>query len=386
MNLSFSPEDEAFREEARTWLEEHLVGDFQKLRGRGHLGDMDVFIDERKAWEQELARGRWTCLGWPEAHGGRGASLFQEVIFHEEYARAGGPGRAGHIGETLLGPTVIHFGTPQQQQRFLPPIVAGTEFWCQGYSEPGAGSDLAAVQTRAVRDGDEWVIDGQKVWTSLAEDADWCFVMCRTNATAPKHKGLSCILVPMQQPGVRVVPIQQMTGRAEFAEVFFDGARAAVGDVVGPVDGGWKVAMGTLALERGASTLGQQVFFAGEFERVVSAAKALGADRDPLIRDRIAEMWMRLRVMRLNALRTLSGGGPALRREAFIAKIYWATWHRDLGELAMAVLDGAAAVVDPQHADLHGLYLWSRSDTIYAGTNQIQRNLIARRALGLPKQ
>jgi alkylation response protein AidB-like acyl-CoA dehydrogenase len=385
MNLNFSPEDEAFREEARTWLEEHLVGDFKKLRGRGHLGDMDVFVEERKAWEQALAAGRWTCLGWPTAFGGRGASLFQEVIFHEEYARAGAPGRAGHIGETLLGPTVIHFGTAEQQARFLPPIVAGTEFWCQGYSEPNAGSDLANVQTRAVRDGDAWVIDGQKVWTSLAEDSDWCFAMCRTNPDVPKHRGLSCILVPMDQPGIRIVPIRQMTGRAEFAEVFFDGARTAAENVVGPVDGGWKVAMGTLAFERGASTLGQQVFFAGEFERVLAVARETGADRQPLIRDRIAELWMRLRVMRHNALRTLSDSSTELRREAFIAKIYWATWHRDLGELAMSVLGASSAIVDPAYEDLHNLYLWSRSDTIYAGTNQIQRNLIARRALGLPK-
>lgn len=385
MNLNFSPEDEAFREEARAWLESHLVGDFKKLRGRGHLGDMDVFVEERKAWERELAAGRWTCLGWPVEFGGRGASLFQEVIFHEEYARAGAPGRAGQIGETLLGPTVIHFGSPAQQARFLPPIVAGTEFWCQGYSEPNAGSDLASVQTRAVRDGDEWVIDGQKVWTSLAEDSDWCFVMCRTNPDVAKHRGLSCILVPMDQPGIRIVPIRQMTGRAEFAEVFFDGARTALENVVGPVDGGWKVAMGTLALERGASTLGQQVFFAGEFERVLAVARETGADRKPLIRDRIAALWMRLKVMRYNALRTLSDSGTELKREAFIAKIYWATWHRDLGELAMAVLGASSAIVDPQYADLHNLYLWSRSDTIYAGTNQIQRNLIARRALGLPK-
>jgi alkylation response protein AidB-like acyl-CoA dehydrogenase len=384
MDLSFSTEDEAFRAEAREWLESHLVGPFAKLRGRGHLGDMDAFIEERKAWEQELAAGGWTCLGWPTAHGGRGASLFEEVIFHEEYARAHAPGRAGHIGETLLGPTVIHFGTPAQKAHFLPPIVAGTEFWCQGYSEPNAGSDLAAVQTRAVRDDDGWSVTGQKVWTSLAEDSDWCFVMCRTNPDVPKHKGLSCLLVPMDQPGVRVVPIRQMTGSAEFAEVFFDGARAATDDVVGPVDGGWRVAMGTLAFERGASTLGQQVFFAGEFQRVVDVAKQTGAAQRPLVRDRIAELWMRLKTMRCNALRTLSDSGTELRREAFIAKIYWATWHRDLGELAMDVLSDAS-VVDPAHADLHNLYLWSRSDTIYAGTNQIQRNLIARRALGLPK-
>ncbi len=385
MNLTFSVQDEAFRDEARTWLEAHLVGDFAKLRGRGGLGDMDAFVDERKEWERELAAGGWTCIAWPEEHGGRGASLYEEVIFLEEYARARAPGRAGHIGEGLLGPTVIHFGTAEQQARFLPPIVAGTEFWCQGYSEPNAGSDLANVKTRAEVDGDDWVITGQKVWTSLAEDSEWCFALCRTNADAPKHQGISCLLIPMDQPGIRVVPIQQITGRSEFAEVFFDEARTPRDHVVGPVDGGWKVAMGTLAFERGASTLGQQVGFVRELERVCEVAKQTGAARRPLIRDRIAELWMRLQVMRHNALRTLSAHDTGLRREAFVTKIYWATWHRDLGDLAMDVLGASAALAEPEHADLHALYLWSRSDTIYAGTNQIQRNLIARRALGLPR-
>ncbi|TNE90815.1 MAG: acyl-CoA dehydrogenase [Deltaproteobacteria bacterium] len=386
MNLGFSAEDEAFRDEVRTWLHEHLVGDFAKLKGRGGLGDMDAFVEERIAWEKELATGGWTCLGWPTEHGGRGASLFEEVIFAEEYARARAPGRAGHIGEGLLGPTVIHFGTPEQQARFLPPIVAGEEMWCQGYSEPGAGSDLASLKTRAERDGDEWVITGQKIWTSLAEDSDWCFVLARTNPEEPRHKGISCLLVPMDQPGIEVVPIRQITGNAEFAEVFFDGARAKAEHMVGPENGGWKVAMGTLAFERGASTLGQQLSFKAELERVIEVAKQVGTDRIPAVRERIAEMWMRLEVMRLNALRTLSAHDRGeLPREAYITKLYWATWHRDLGELAMDVLGTSAAVADPAFADLHRLFLWSRSDTIYAGTNQIQKNLIAQRALGLPR-
>ena len=387
MNLSFSAEDEAFRDEVRDWLETHLVGDFASLRGRGGLGDMDAMVEGRKAWERELASGGWTCLGWPKEFGGRGASLFQEVIFQEEYVRARAPGRAGHIGEGLLGPTVIHFGSPAQQQRFLPPIVAGTELWCQGYSEPNAGSDLANVRTRAERDGDSWVISGQKVWTSLAESSDWCFALCRTDFEAPKHKGISCLLIPMKQPGIEIVPIKQMTGRSEFAEVFFDGAKTPIENVVGPINGGWKVAMGTLAYERGASTLGQQLSFVAEFERVCEVAKETGAHKQPLIRDRIAELWMRLKVMRLNALRILSAqadGGPP-PREAYITKLYWATWHRDLGELAMEVLGASSAVLDERYADLHNLFLWSRSDTIYAGTNQIQRNIIAQRALGLPR-
>ena len=379
MDLSFSQSETAFRDTVRAWLDDHLVGEFAALRGRGGPGDMDVLVKERIAWERELASGGWTGIAWPKAHGGRGLSLFEEVIFQEEYARAKAPGRVGHIGEHLLGPTLIAFGSPSQCERFLPPILAGDELWCQGYSEPNAGSDLASLATRAEPDGDGWRITGQKVWTSLADQADWCFALVRTDPEAPKHKGISCVLVAMDQPGVEVVPIPQMTGSAEFAEVFFDGVYTD--QVVGPVNGGWKVAMGTLAFERGASTLGQQLAFQGELERVIEVAKETGASRVPAIRDRAADLWMRLRVMRLNAMRALSGDA----RVAVINKLYWATWHRDLGELAMDVLGPDAVVTDPRYADLHRLFLWSRADTIYAGTNQIQRNLIAQRTLGLPR-
>jgi alkylation response protein AidB-like acyl-CoA dehydrogenase len=388
MNLSFSAGDEAFRAEVRTWLQEHMVGDFARIRGRGGLGDMDAFVPERIAWERELAGGGWTCLGWPTEHGGRGATLFEEVIFYEEYARAGAPGRVGHVGEHLLGPTVIAHGSDAQKARFLPGIVAGTELWCQGYSEPNAGSDLANLSTRAeLRDG-RWHITGQKVWTSLAEQSQWCFALCRTDpAPAKKHHGITCLLVPMDQPGVSVVPIRQITGSSEFAEVFFEDAVTDADNIVGPVGGGWRVAMGTLAVERGASTLGQQLAFVAEFDRVVAVARDTGAAKDPLIRDRIGDLAMRLKVMRLNAMRTLSAHAAdrELPREASIVKLYWASWHRDLGELAMDVLGAAAAHCDPAYEDLHRLFLWTRSDTIYAGTNQIQRNLIAQRALGMPR-
>ena len=387
MRLQFSAEDEAFRQEVRTWLEEALADGFAHLKGRGHLGEMDVEMEGRLAWERKLAEGRWTCVSWPEEHGGRGLSLYREVIFYEEYARSGAPGRVNHVGEHLLGPTLIHHGTPAQRERFLPGIRAGTEIWCQGYSEPNAGSDLANVQTRAVRDGEEWVIDGQKVWTSLAPWAQWCFVLCRTNPELPRHKGISCLLVPMDQPGVSIVPIKQITGSAEFAEVFFEGARTAADLVVGPVDGGWKVAMGTLAIERGASTLGQQLMFDGELQRVVAAARRTGAAQDPTIRDRLADLWMRLRVMRLNNLRTLSAHNAAaeLPPAAMITKLYWATWHRELGEVAMDILGVAGPEVALELPELQRLFLWSRSDTIYGGTNEIQRNIIATRALGLPR-
>ena len=388
MNLSFSAEDEAFRQEVRAWLDEHMVGDFARIRGRGGLGDMDAFVDERIAWERELAGGGWTCLGWPTEYGGRGASLFEEVIFYEEYARAGAPGRVGHVGEHLLGPTVIAHGSDAQKARFLPGIVAGTDLWCQGYSEPNAGSDLANLSTRAeLRDG-RWHLTGQKVWTSLAEQAQWCFALCKTDPTAAKkHHGITCLLVPMDQPGVGIVPIKQITGSSEFAEVFFEDAVTDKDNVVGPIHGGWRVAMGTLAVERGASTLGQQLAFVGEFDRIVAAAKETGAASNPLIRDRIADLHMRLKVMRLNAMRTLSAHAAdrELSREASIVKLYWSVWHRDLGELAMDVLGESSAICDPRYEELHRLFLWTRSDTIYAGTNQIQRNLIAQRALGMPR-
>lgn len=393
MDVRFSAADEAFRLEVRAWLEDNLVGEFAALRGRGGSGDLEGAVDVRRAWEKRLADGGWTCVGWPKQWGGRGLELSQEVIFNEEYARSRAPGRLGHIGETLLGPTLIAFGTEEQKRRFLPPIARTEELWCQGYSEPNAGSDLANVQCRAERDGDNWVLSGQKVWTSLATISDWCFVICRTDSQGPKHQGLSYILVPMRQPGIEIRAIRQITGTAEFCEVFFDGARTAAGNIVGEVNGGWQVAMGTLAFERGASTLGQQMMFEIELGEVIAAAKANGAAKDPVIRQRLAEAWIGLKIMRYNALRTLSAieGGAALSREALITKLYWATWHRSLGKLGVDVLGARAEIRtgttdDYELEELQRLFLWTRADTIYAGTNQIQRNIIAERALGMPRE
>jgi alkylation response protein AidB-like acyl-CoA dehydrogenase len=390
MDLHFTEADEAFRAEVAQWLADNLAGEFAALRGRGGPGDEHVLLEERRAWERKLGAAGWTCVGWPKECGGRGLSLMQQVIFFEEYARAQGPGRLGHIGETLLGPTIIAFGTEAQKQRFLPPIVSGDELWCQGYSEPNAGSDLANVQTKARREGDEWVIDGQKIWTSGAQWSEWCFVLCRTDPDAPSHKALSYLLVPMQQKGVEIRPIVQMTGESEFSEVFFDNARTAAENVVGAVNGGWAVAMGTLAFERGASTLGQQLNFYNELQEVFACAQANGANSDPVMRQRLADAWIGLRIMRFNALRILSrGDGRELGREAMITKLYWATWHRALGKLAMDVLGAeseVAAAAPYTLTRLQRLFLFTRSDTIYAGTNQIQRNIIAERALGLPRE
>jgi len=384
--VRFSSQDEEFRSEVRQWLADSLTGRFAALRGAGGPGREHEAFEERLAWNRHLAAARWTCLGWPPEHGGRGASLAQQVIFYEEYARSGAPARVGYLGEELLGPTLIACGTPEQQRRFLPKIAAVQELWCQGYSEPGAGSDLAAVSTRAVLDGGQWVITGQKVWTSLAQVADWCFVLARTEPGSRRGAGLSYLLVPMRQPGVTVRPIRQLTGTSEFNEVFFDGARTGRDLVVGEVGDGWRVARTTLAFERGVATLGQQIGFRRELDRLIAEARRNGAAADPLLRDRLARAWVGLEVMQAYAMRSLGGQAG---QEASVMKLLWSRWHQRLGELAMDVLGAASMVARGEPYDLdewQRLYLFSRADTIYGGSDEIQRNIIAERALGLPRQ
>ncbi|QYX48634.1 acyl-CoA dehydrogenase family protein [Pseudomonas tussilaginis] len=392
MKIGFSADDEVFRADVALWLNAHLQGEFAALRFRGGPGDEHSFPEARKAWERELATGAWIGVGWRAADGGRGLSLTRQVIFHEEYARAGGPGRMGHIGEGLVGPTLAAFGSPAQKQRFLPGILSGTQFWCQGYSEPGAGSDLANVQTRARLDdsGQHWLISGQKVWTSLAHEADWCFVLARTEPGSRGHQGLSFLLVPMDQAQIRVQPIEQLTGSSEFNEVFFDQASTSVDNMIGQPGEGWKIAMALLGFERGASTLGQQMQFHNELEEVIAVAKRNGAAQDPLMRQRIAQAWVGLKVLRYNSLRMLSGAQDgSLRREAMIYKLAWSTWHAELGKLAMDVLGDEAEVIEGapyQLSRLQALFLFSRADTLYGGSNEIQRNIIAERALGMPRE
>ncbi|WP_433349619.1 acyl-CoA dehydrogenase family protein [Microtetraspora malaysiensis] len=380
---------DSFRHEVREWLEANLTGEFADARGLGGPGREHEGHELRVAWERHLGAAGWTCLGWPGEYGGRDASLDEQVVFYEEYARANAPARVGHIGEGLIGPTILDFGTPEQKKRFLPPIQRGEELWCQGYSEPDAGSDLANVQAKAVLDGDEWVVTGQKVWTSLAHVADWCFVVCRTEPGSQRHKGLSYLLVPMDQPGVEVRPITQMTGTGEFNEVFFDGARTAAANILGEPGDGWRVAMATLGYERGASTLGQQIGFRRELAAVIEAARRSGAVDDPVLRDRLTQSWLELEIMRLNALRTMTSlGAGEPGPKVSIAKLYWSEWHRRLGELAQAVQGRAGLVADGEPYDLNDLqrlYLFSRADTIYAGSSEIQRNIIAERTLGLPR-
>jgi alkylation response protein AidB-like acyl-CoA dehydrogenase len=392
MNIGFSAADEQFRQQVAQWMQKHLTGEFAVLRFRGGPGDEDFAPELRKRWEQVLAQGKWVGAGWAIEQGGRGLSINQQVIFFEEYARAGGPGRMGHIGEGLVGPTIAAFGTPEQQQRFLPPILSGQVFWCQGYSEPGAGSDLANIKTRANFDeaGEQWLISGQKVWTSLAHESDWCFVLARTEPGSVGHRGLSFLLVKMDQPGIRVQPIQQLTGTCEFNEVFFDQARTSAHNMIGQPGDGWKIAMALLGFERGVSTLGQQMQFQNELDEVVRIAKTNGAAQDPVMRQRIAQAWSGLRVLRYNSLRMLSGvQDGSLRPEATIYKLAWSTWHVELGKLAMDVLGPEAELLAGAPYELtrlQALFLFTRADTLYGGSNEIQRNIIAERALGMPRE
>lgn len=420
MDFGFAEEDEELRGHARAWLAEHLVGPYEEAIGLGGPGSEHEGVETRRAWERELGRGGWIGQGWEspdgDAYGNRRLSLTGQVVWAEEYAAARAPARVGHIGENLLAPTLIAYGTPEQQARFLPGIARGEELWCQGYSEPGAGSDLAGIRTTAVRDPADGLhrVTGQKIWTSLAQDADWCFVLARTEPGSRRHRGLSFLLVRMGQPGkVEVRPIRQMSGTSEFNEVFFDGAVAA--EVVGGEGNGWSVAMGLLALERGVSTLVQQIGFAAELERVVAAyaarygagaggragagagagarAGAAGAG-DPVLRERLVRQWAELRTMRWNALRTLGGTGDP--GAPSVAKLLWGGWHRRLGELAVEVR-GAVATAGPGDwgqetpyelglDEEQRLFLFTRADTIYGGSDEIQRNIIAERVLGLPKE
>ncbi|MFE9443147.1 acyl-CoA dehydrogenase family protein [Streptomyces sp. NPDC006602] len=378
MDFEFGGEDEAFRAEVREWL-------------AAHIGS----VEDRRAWERTLGKAGWIGLGWAEGgYGNRTAGLTQQVVWAEEYARSGAPPRSGHIGEKLLAPTLLAHGTDEQRARFLPPIAAGEELWCQGYSEPGAGSDLAGVSTKAELGPDgTYRITGQKIWTSLAHEADWCFVLARTEPGSRRHHGLTFLLLPMDQPGrIEVRPIRQMTGTSDFNEVFFDGARARVEHVVGGEGGGWRVAMSLLGFERGVSMLAQQVGFANELAQVVRAAAESGAVRDPVVRERLVRQWAELRVMRWNALRTLGSSGDA--GAPSVAKLLWGGWHQRLGELALLVR-GAAGTVGPAAWSasapyeldvLQHLFLFSRADTIYGGSDQIQRTIIAERVLGLPRE
>ncbi len=405
MDLAYPPEAEAFRLEVRRFLEENLP------EGWGEPG-RTMTAEERSSfeteWTKRLAEGGFLCASWPAEYGGRGLTLMESVVLHEEFARAGAPMRADFFGDTLVGPTLLRWGSDEQKRFFLPKILAGEISWCQGFSEPDAGSDLASLKTRAELDGDEWVVNGQKVWTSQAQDADYIFLLARTDPEAEKHAGISYLLVPMHQEGVEVRPISQIDGAAEFNEVFFTDARCPRDSVVGGVNNGWKVAMTTLGFERGTSATTGHRRFSNELEGIVDIARRNGKIADPLVRQRLASAWSRVKILEINALRTLTselkGDGSAATLAA-TNKMYWSEYHRDVMELAMDILGMESQILTGGEADsgpplararqgrpgypvsaLQSDFFFSRSETIWGGTAEIQRNIVAERVLGLPKE
>jgi alkylation response protein AidB-like acyl-CoA dehydrogenase len=393
MDLTWSPEEDAFRTEVRAWLEEHAPADTGDGSDDELYADEDDAFEVRRAWQRKLGEAGYLAMHWPTEYGGGGASLVEQVIFNEEYARAGAPQPVNGLGLNLVGPTLLVHGTDAQKQRFLKNILTADEIWCQGYSEPNAGSDLAGLQTRAEIVGDEFVINGQKIWTTLGKWGDWIFVLCRTDPDAPKHQGISYILCPMDQPGIEVRPIKQMTGGSGFAEVFFTDARTPTDMLVGSLNDGWRVAMTTLMFERGGNVLGTSVTYRTMMTQLEELARKVernggSAIDDPAIRQRLGRLLGEVAIMRWNGLRTIS---PRLKGEppgpeSSLSKLYWSEWYRRATDLAMEILGPLALGIDPAQAGAWATnYLASRAATIYTGTSEIQRNIIAERVLGLPR-
>jgi alkylation response protein AidB-like acyl-CoA dehydrogenase len=404
MSARYSVDVDAFRAEVRAVLAAELSPGFAGVGAIADRAEAEAFVE---AWRATLYRRGLLGVTWPAAYGGRGLSRMHQVTLVEELARAGVPYGAPYDTYALkmLGSTLLRFGTEQQKARFLPKILSGEEHWCQGYSEPGAGSDLAALRTRAHLDGDEWVLDGQKVWTSHAFDADWCFVLARTDPASTRHRGISFLLVPMRSAGVEVRRIRQMTGESDFCEVWFTGARTAAGNVVGGVGDGWRVAMGLLGHERGEEAATNPILFRSELDRLVTLATDRGRAGDPVVRQRLADCLVRVEVMRHLGYRVLAGlaTGADLGAAASVSKLYWSEYHTRVTDLAedLLGLDGqvmtgrgplrAYRADDPgvppdASASWAGVWMNARAGTIYAGTSEVQRNILAENVLGLPRE
>ena len=401
MDPTYSAEAENFRQRIRSFLDENLPDDW---KGIGALSEEEIedFIGD---WRQKLAANSLLAPAWPTKYGGGGMSELEQVVLAEEFQRAGAPTGSPNdaFSIQMVGNTILHWGTEEQREQFLPRIISGEDVWCQGYSEPDAGSDLGSLGCRAVLDGDEWVINGQKIWTSAGQSANWIFVLCRTDPDAPKHRGISFMLCPMDQPGIEVRPIRMLTGAAEFNETFFTDARTAKENVVGEINGGWAVAMTLLGYERGEAAATMPIMFRAEFDKLAELATELGRADDPSIRDRLAQMYIEVEIMRLSGMESLTGflGGeqPGPGQSTF--KLYWSEYHKRLTELAIDVIGPAAMCTDATaktsfHADLPGApndagswvgaFYNARAGTIYAGTSQVQRNIVGELVLGLPKE
>ena len=376
MDLTLSPQEESFRDELRAWIGEHHPG-------REPEGD-EAGFEFRRRWQRRLHEAGWAGVSWPKEYGGRGATLVEQAIYNEEVVRAQAPSAANVLGLAMGGPTVIAHGTEEQKQRYLEPILSAQEIWCQGFSEPGAGSDLAALKTRAVRDGDEWVVTGQKVWTTLAHHAKWCMLVARTDADAPKHKGLTYFLMDMEQDAVQVRPLVQITGEAEFNELFLEEARIPHANIVGGEGNGWAVAITTLMHERATLAFGLQIQVKIALRELMAQARESGAAADPVVRDRLAQLYIEAEVLRLNAYRGLSAimktGVPG--PEGSLGKWQWAEVNQALTELA---LDIAGPRAQLHSDDWTYRFLRARANSIEGGTTEILKNIVAERVLGLPR-
>ncbi|HVF74382.1 MAG TPA: acyl-CoA dehydrogenase [Acidimicrobiales bacterium] len=402
MDVRYSAEAEAYREKVQAFLAEHLPADWQGI-GALDKEAADRFSSE---WRTVLYENGYLAVSWPQEYGGAGLSPLEQVILAEEFAKAGVP--QGTMNDVfsiqMVGNTIVQWGTEEQKRHFLPRILSGADVWCQGYSEPNAGSDLANLGCRTELDGDEWVINGQKIWTSAGHLANWIFVLGRTDPTASKHRGITFLLCPMDQPGVEVRPIQMISGESEFNEVFFTDARTPKENVVGEVNGGWAVAMTLLGFERGEAAAVLPVRFRTEIDRLLELARDRGKAGDPLVRQRLAWCYSKVEIMRYLGMRALTAwlGGGHVGPEAAITKLYWSEYHRTVTELAVDIL-GLEALVptgkaptnafqadDPgapnSSASWVGTFLNARAGTIYAGTSQVQRNIIGELVLGLPKE
>ncbi len=404
MDLTYPPEAEDFRLVIRAWLKDNLPeGWFDE--------GFSMTPEERRAfneaWTEKLFGGGWICASWPTEYGGKGLTLLQQVVLNEEFARAQAPLRADFFGDTLVGPTILQWGTEEQKQQFIPGILKGEIAWCQGFSEPNSGSDLASLATKAELDGDEWVISGQKVWTTQAQYADYIFLLARTDPDASPHAGISYLLVPMKQPGVEVRPIQQVDGSAEFNEVFFENVRCPKENVVGGVNNGWKVAMTTLGFERGSSATTGFRRFLREWDTLVATAQENGTDADPLIRQELVKSWSDIKIMQINGYRSLTDALNGTHETAKLGacnKMFWSETHKRTMNLAIDIL-GMEGQILSGSGDAEGMlpggvrgrddypvsstqasFFFSRSETIWGGSAEIQRNIVGERVLGLPKE
>ena len=390
MDLNLTPQELAFRDEVRAWFAANVPKDW--VRRRNAEESMEARFEYLRAWQRKMFDAGWAGVSWPREYGGRGASLMEQVIFIEEMARAEAPPMANVLGLGLIGPTIIAFGTDAQKTRFLPKILSAEEIWCQGFSEPNAGSDLAALGSEGKLDGDHFIVNGQKIWNSYGWAADWCELVVRTDPNVEKHKGLTVLLADMKSPGVEVRPLKQMTGESEFCELFFRDVRVPVSNVIGKVNDGWRVAMGTLMHERGTFGAGLQVNYRRNFNRLVEIAHHMKRTGDPLVRQKLAQAYTEIEVMRCNQMRAFSRinetGVPG--PEGSIQKIFWSELNQRFQQMAQEIMGpygqlahGSADAFD-EGQWAYG-YLRSRGNTIEAGTSEIQRNIIGHFVLGLPK-